>query len=54
MKFIAAWFSITTGTFGATLKPKLMQVSYREQEDLFKDFILDDEEEDVLSIGSDL
>ena len=54
VKFIAAWFSSTTGTFGATLKPKLMQVSYREQEDLFKDFILDDdEEEEVISIGSD-
>ena len=54
VKFIAAWFSITTGTFGATLKPKLMQVSYREVEDIFDNFILDDEEEDVLSIGSDL
>ena len=53
VKFIASWFSITTGTFGATLKPKLMQVSYREQEDIFDNFILDDEEED-LSIGSDL
>ena len=54
VKFIASWFSITTGTFGATIKPKLMQVSYREQEDLFDNFILDDdEEEDVISIGSD-
>ena len=31
-----------------------MQVSYREVEDIFDNFILDDEEEDVLSIGSDL
>ena len=54
VKFIASWFSITTGTFGATVKPKLMQVSYREVEDIFDNFILDDEEEDVLSIGSDL
>ena len=54
VKFIASWFSITTGTFGATLKPKLMQVSYQEVEDIFDNFILDDEEEDVLSIGSDL
>ena len=54
VKFIASWFSITTGTFGATLKPKLMQVSYREREDLFNNFILDDdEEEEVISIGSD-
>ena len=54
VKFIASWFSITTGTFGATLKPKLMQVSYREEEDLFNNFILDDdEEEEVISIVSD-
>ena len=53
VKFIASWFSITTGTFGATLKPKLMQASYQEVEDIFDNFILDDEEED-LSIGSDL
>ena len=46
VKFIAAWFSITTGTFGATLKPKLMQVTYRELEDIFKDFILDDDDDD--------
>ena len=25
VKFIAAWFSLTRGTFGLTLKPKLMQ-----------------------------
>ena len=54
VKFIASWFSITTGTFGATLKPKLMQVSYREVEDIFDNFILDDDKEEVLSIGSDL
>ena len=55
VKFIAAWFSITTGTFGSSLKPKLMQVSYREQEDLFRDFILDDDEdeEEAISILSD-
>ena len=54
VKFIASWFSITTGTFGATLKPKLMQVSYREVEDIFDNFILDEEEEEDPSIGSDL
>ena len=54
VKFIASWFSITTGTFGATLKPKLMQVSYREEEDRFNNFILDDDEdEEVISIVSD-
>ena len=53
VKFIAAWFSITTGTFGSTIKPKLMQLSYREPEDIFDNFILDDEEEEDVSIGSD-
>ena len=52
VKFIAAWFSITTGNFGATLKPKLMQVTFREEENIFDKFLLDDDEEDI-SIGSD-
>ena len=41
VKFIAAWFSITTGNFGATLKPKLMQVTFREEENIFDNFLLD-------------
>ena len=45
VKFIAAWFSLTTGTFGATLKPKLMQLAFKEEEDIFNNFILDDEED---------
>ena len=45
VKFIAAWFSLTTGTFGATLKPKLMQLAFREEEYIFNNFILDDEED---------
>ena len=32
VKFIAAWFSLTRGTFGLTLKPKLMQVRFKERE----------------------
>ena len=28
VKFIAAWFSLSRGTFGLTLKPKLMQVRF--------------------------
>ena len=35
VKFIAAWFSLTQGTFGLTLKPKLMQVCFRERENPF-------------------
>ena len=47
VKFIAAWFSITTGTFGSTIKPKLMQIIYSEPDSIFNDFILDsDNEED--------
>ena len=48
VKFIAAWFHITTGTFGSAIKPKLMQVTYREEEEeenIFNNFILDDEED---------
>ena len=44
VKFIAAWFSLPTGTFGATLKPKLMQVTFKE-ENLFNKFLLDDDDE---------
>ena len=32
VKFIAAWFSLSRGTFGLTLEPKLMQVKYQERE----------------------
>lgn len=32
VKFIAAWFSLTQGTFGLTLKPKIMQVMFERRE----------------------
>ena len=32
VKFIAAWFSLSRGSFGLTLKPKLMQVRFKEIE----------------------
>ena len=35
VKFIAAWFSFSRGNFGLTLKPKLMQVMFRERENIF-------------------
>ena len=47
VKSIAAWFSLTTGTFGATLKPKLMQVTFKEEEDIFNKFLLDDDDEQM-------
>ena len=49
VKFIDAWFSLTRGTFGLTLKPKLMQVRFKERENPFEGCLLGDseEEEDV-------
>ena len=44
VKFIAAWFSLSRGTFGLTLKPKLMQVRFRERENPFSECLLDDSE----------
>ena len=49
VKFIAAWFSITTGNFGATLKPKIMQVTFREEENIFDKFLLDEEEDEEVN-----
>ena len=44
VKFIAAWFSLSRGTFGLTLKPKLMQVRFRERENPFSECLLGDSE----------
>ena len=46
VKFIAAWFSLSRGTFGLTLKPKLMQVRFRERKNPFNNCLLDDSEEE--------
>ena len=57
VKFISAWFSLTTGTFGATLKPKLMQVTFKEEENVFNNFLLDDDDEvtePVICLNPDL
>ena len=40
VKFIAAWFSLSRGTFGLTLKPKLMQSLFREREDYFDECLV--------------
>ena len=42
VKFIAAWFSLTRGTFGLTLKPKLMQVNLK-RENQFDTCLLSDD-----------
>lgn len=39
VKFIAAWFTLTRGTFGLTLKPKLMQIMYKKDTFFYKMFI---------------
>ena len=44
-KFIAAWFSLSRGTFGLTLKPKLMQIMFSERENIFDQCLLDSDEE---------
>ena len=46
VKFIAAWFSLSRGTFGLTLKPKLMQVRFKERETPFNECLLGDSEEE--------
>ena len=46
VKFIAARFSLSRGTFGLTLKPKLMQVRFRERENPFNECLLGDSEEE--------
>ena len=32
VKFIAAWFSLCRGTFGLTLKPKIVQIKFKNEE----------------------
>ena len=56
VKFIAAWFSLTRGTFGLTLKPKLMQVKFKKENNQFDTCILnsDEELEPVVSLNPDL
>ena len=44
VKFIAAWFSLTRGTFG--LKPKLMQVRFKKEENQFDTCLLDSDSDD--------
>ena len=44
VKFITAWFSLSRGTFGLTLKPKLMQIIFRERENIFDQCLLEVEE----------
>jgi len=45
VKFIAAWFFLSRGNFGLTLKPKLMQVMCKEKENMFKEYLFDSNED---------
>ena len=54
VKFIAARYSLSRGTFGLTFRPKLMQVGFRERENPFNEFLLGDsetEEEEGEDVG---
>jgi len=48
VKFIAAWFSLSRGNFGLTLKPKLMQAMFKEKENIFRQCLFDSDEETVV------
>ena len=45
VKFIAGWSSLTRGTFGLTLKPKLMQVKFKKENNQFDTCILDEDDD---------
>ena len=46
LKFIAGWFSLSSGTFGLTLKPKLVLVKFKKDNDQFDVCILDSDDSD--------
>ena len=58
VKFIAAWFSLTRGTFGLTLKPKLMQIMFKPEENHFDTCLFeetdDEETEKPICLNPDL
>ena len=45
VKFIAALFPLTRGTLGLTLKPKLMQIMFKPEENHFDTCLFDSDEE---------
>ena len=46
VKFIAAWLSLCRGTFGLTLKPKIVQIKFKNENDLFDECLLDSDDSD--------
>ena len=47
VKFVASMFSLTRGTFGLTLKPKLMQIMFKPEENHFDTCLLEDSDEET-------
>ena len=45
VKFIAALFSLSRGTFGLSLKPNLMQIMFKPEENHFDTCLFDSDEE---------
>ena len=45
--------SLSRGTFGLTLKPKLMQIIFREPEKVFEKCLFDSDDEETNVVGSD-
>ena len=46
VKFVAALFSLSRGTFGLTLKPKLMQIRLKPEENHFDTCLFDSDEDE--------
>ena len=46
VKFVAAWFSLCRGTSGLTLKPKIVQIKFNNEQDIFKECLLSDSDSD--------
>ena len=46
VKFVAALFSLTRGTFGLTLKPKLMQIMFRPEENHFDTCLFEERDDE--------
>ena len=58
VKFVVALFSLTRGTFGLTLKPKLMQIMFKPEENHFDTCLFeetdDEETEKPICLNPDL
>ena len=44
VKFIAAWFSLNRRTFGLTIKPKLMQIIFKREDNHFNTCLLENDD----------